>query len=519
MANTYLSPGVYPADVDRGPRPIEGVNTSVPAFIGFTEKGPVNEPTLVTSWLQFEDTFGEFLPGAFLPYCVFGFFGNGGETCYVLRLPTSRDTGRSALAPGRAVAELPARKPSAGPSLLVTAKLEGDAGAAISVEVREGAADDFTLIAHYGTEEEVFSNVTLGLDGETTITTVNEESRLLQLEVMSSSAKLADRIPVRGIYPLNLPRPSALKEIDVSLRTFRGDVTEREGIGGLEVIEEITIVAAPDLMSAYLAGVLHMDGLRAAQSAIIAHCENMGDRVAILDSPPGLTPLQIAKWRRDEAGYDSKYAALYYPWIETVNAEGKPLMLPPSGHVAGIWARVDRERGVHSAPANELVHGALGLGMPVSNREQDILNPMGINCIREFPGRGIRIWGARLLSSDPAWRYINVRRLFNYIEESIREGTQWVVFEPNGPLLWGQVTLAVSAFLRSVWRGGALLGAAEEDAFYVKCDEELNPPEMRDQGQLIIEIGIAPVKPAEFIVFRISQWAGGAAGGGEFESG
>jgi hypothetical protein len=264
-------------------------------------------------------------------------------------------------------------------------------------------------------------------------------------------------------------------------------------------------------MSAFLAGALDDKGLIAAQLAMIAHCENMGDRVAILDSPPNLKPQQMAKWRREIAAYDSKYATVYYPWIEIVDMNGKPFMLPPAGHMAGVYARSDSERGVHKAPANEVVRGALGLEMQVTRGEQDILNPMGVNCIRQFPGRGIRIWGARTLSSDPAWRYINVRRLFNYVEESIREGTQWVVFEPNDQFLWSRVTRDITAFLRTVWRGGALFGATPEQAFYVKCDAELNPPEVRDQGQLIVEIGMAPVKPAEFVIFRISQWAGGGA--------
>jgi hypothetical protein len=342
-----------------------------------------------------------------------------------------------------------------------------------------------------------------------TIETINETSRLIQVRLLESSAKLADRIPVMGTYRLAMPMTTALEKIEVNAKTFEGDVAERKGINGLEVVEEITMLCAPDLMSAYLAGALDDSGLVAAQSAMIAHCENMGDRVAILDSPPGLTPQQVARWRRDGAGYDSKYAALYYPWIEVVDMEGQPFMLPPSGYMAGIYSRVDSEQGVHKAPANEIVRGALGLEMQVTREEQDLLNPMGVNCIRQFPGQGIRVWGARLLSSDPAWRYINVRRLFNYVEESIREGTQWVVFEPNDHFLWARVTRDITAFLNAVWRNGALFGTTPEQAFYVKCDEELNPQEVRDQGQLIVEIGIAPVKPAEFMVFRISQWAGG----------
>jgi uncharacterized protein len=167
---------------------------------------------------------------------------------------------------------------------------------------------------------------------------------------------------------------------------------------------------------------------------------------------------------------------------------------------------------VHKAPANEVIRGATGLPIQLTRGEQDSLNPVGVNCIRSFPGRGIRIWGARTLSSDPAWRYINVRRLFNMVEESIERGTQWVVFEPNDPDLWARVRRDVSAFLRTVWTSGALFGITPNEAFYVKCDEELNPPEVRDLGQLIIEIGISPVKPAEFVIFRISQWAGPSAG-------
>jgi phage tail sheath protein FI len=179
--------------------------------------------------------------------------------------------------------------------------------------------------------------------------------------------------------------------------------------------------------------------------------------------------------------------------------------------MAGIWARSDDSRGVHKAPANEVVRGAIALELQLTKAEHDQLNPVGINCIRAFPGRGIRVWGARTLSSDPEWRYLNVRRLFNFIEESILEGTQWVVFEPNDHRLWDSVRRTVNAFLRRVWRDGALFGATADEAFYVKCDAENNTQDTIDAGQLIIDIGIAPVKPAEFVIFRIAQFAGGAA--------
>jgi hypothetical protein len=175
--------------------------------------------------------------------------------------------------------------------------------------------------------------------------------------------------------------------------------------------------------------------------------------------------------------------------------------------MAGIWARTDNTRGVHKAPANEVVGGAIDLQLQITKGEQDGLNPIGVNCIRAFPGRGIRVWGARTLSSDPSWRYLNVRRLFNMVEKSIEGGTQWVVFEPNDFTLWQKIKRDVTSFLTVVWRTGALFGQAPGDAFFVKCDAETNPPEQRDLGMVVTVIGIAPVKPAEFVIFRISQYS------------
>jgi Bacteriophage tail sheath protein len=272
------------------------------------------------------------------------------------------------------------------------------------------------------------------------------------------------------------------------------------------------MLVVPDLMSAYQHGALDDEGLKAVQLAMIAHCELMGDRVAILDAPPGLNAQKLKDWRMDFAGYDSKYATLYWPWIKVMDpATGKPTMMPPSGAVAGVWARNDSTRGVHKAPANEIIRGAISLELNITKGEHDTLNPVGVNCIRSFPGQGIRIWGARTLSSDPEWRYLNVRRLFNFVEKSILLGTNWVVFEPNDPALWDRVRRTVIMFLRRIWQTGALFGATPSEAFFVKCDEENNPAENRDVGILTIEIGIAPVKPAEFVVFRLSQLADGAA--------
>jgi hypothetical protein len=281
-------------------------------------------------------------------------------------------------------------------------------------------------------------------------------------------------------------------------------------MGSASALDEVTMLLMPDIVN------LNGDGaqMRDLQGKMVSHAELMGDRMAILDVPDGLIPQEVLEWRMNTAGYDSKMATLYYPWIEVMDPlTRRPMRMPPSGHIAGVWARVDETRGVHKAPANEVIRGANGLAFQITHAEQGELNRNGINCIRAFPGRGIRIWGARTLSSDPEWRYINVRRLFNYISESIMVGTQWSVFEPNDQRLWGALATNVNSFLSRIYRSGALFGASPAEAYYVKCDAETNPPELIEAGQVVCEVGIAPVKPAEFVIFRLSQFTGG--GGGE----
>ncbi|MFL7791302.1 MAG: phage tail sheath family protein, partial [Anaerolineae bacterium] len=320
------------------------------------------------------------------------------------------------------------------------------------------------------------------------------------------------RIPLAKLWPTQQEQPLNIESkllAPVAAAEFQGEVTARTGIEGLESLDDATMLVVPDLMTPMPDKDLDLGTIKAVQGMMIAHCEKMGDRVAILDAPPDLKPQEALNWRMNVAGYDSSYAAFYYPWIEVYDpVTDGPKLVPPSGHMAGVWARNDTNRGVHKAPANEVVRGATGLAYNVTKGEQDSLNPEGVNCIRAFPGMGIRVWGARTVTSDPAWRYLNVRRLFNYVEKSIERGTQWVVFEPNEPRLWARVRRDVGAFLTMLWREGALFGTTPEQAFYVKCDEELNSSESRDLGRLVVEIGLAPVKPAEFVIFRISQWAG-----------
>jgi len=267
----------------------------------------------------------------------------------------------------------------------------------------------------------------------------------------------------------------------------------------------------PDLVTAATGadGTVDLGMWKTVQLTLINHCEGHGNRIAVLDSPPGMSPQQIKEWRSEVAMYDSPFAALYYPWIEVSNPVATngdtEILVPPSGHMAGIWARTDDTRGVWKAPANEVIRGALNVEMNITKAEQGLLNPIGINCIRPFGTRGIRVWGARTLASSTDWTYINVRRLFNMVETTIMDGTEWAVFEPNDKKLWEGLKRTVAAFLRGLWRDGALFGATAEQAFYVKCDEETNPPESIDQGKVVVEVGIAPVKPAEFVIFRIAQ--------------
>lgn len=399
MATSYLSPGVYVEEVDRGSKPIEAVGTNTVGFLGESSKGPTGEAVLITNWSQFVKTYGDFKECSLhLAHAVYGFFNNGGSRCFVVNVGAPSDAGTSAAASDKKDDKAKAKAAPAA---------SGGDNAALYIGQDKGPG-------------------------------------------------------------------------------------QRTGMKCFEEIDEIAIVAAPGQTSP------------AVQDALLTHCETRKDRFAILDCPETISGGvdRLPKPR------DSKYGAYYFPWIEVYDPEKGNIFIPPSGHIAGVYSRVDSERGVHKAPANELVRGALGLKYSISRAEQDLLNPKGINAIRFMSG-GIRIWGARTLSSDPSWKYINVRRLFIMVESSIERATQWVVFEPNDHRLWKRVTRTISSFLTLLWRNGALMGTSPEQAFYVKCDEETNPPEVVDAGQLVVEIGLAPVKPAEFVIFRIGQMASG----------
>lgn len=512
----YQSPGVYVEEVAAGARPLEGAGTAVAAFIGLAEDGPFNTPTLVSNWTQFTTTFGGFVTGSYLAQSVYGYFMNGGGNCYVVRIGQNGSSNTPPPRGGRPK-ELTASPTAQIGRLKITALDPAASPGDITVEVADPGGDNpsedmFKLVIKVkGEVVEEYDRASFARGKQNVVTMVNQVSKVVQLEDTGSGA--VARLATGESAALVAPAPpSAVPSSRLSADDYVGDVSDRTGFAGLEAVEEITMLCVPDLMSAYQQGSIDLDTVQAVQTAMIAHCELMGDRIAILDPPPGMNAQQIKEWRVDKARYDSMYAALYWPWVQTMNpATGLLGFMPPSGHIAGIWGRNDETRGVHKAPANEIVRGAIDIEINITRNEHDLLNPNGVNVIRAFPGRGIRVWGARTLSSDPAWRYLNVRRLFNYLEESILNGTNWVVFEPNDQALWAKIRRTISAFLVMEWRAGALFGSTPDEAFYVKCDSETNPSEGIDAGQVVCEIGVAPVKPAEFVIFRLAQFSGGTS--------
>ncbi len=618
MATAYYTPGVYIEEVNSGPRPIQGVGTSVTAFIGFTAKAEevtedgvttrsvLGRPKLITNWTQFEKHFGGFnekvSKGAYLPYSVQGFFNNGGVTAWVISIHAFDSHPSQAL--------IASKKDPNEPSLMIHAYEGGPAGDKLKITIKEasttsgaskkaaasgpvaqtaaassttggataggstgtgstatgdigggggttgnsttaagsdaqdnGGDADFVLVVEGNGKPESYNlkldDLPLWADRDREEEGVHDGfKKSVKVWRMSRSGKLKERLPVVGDYPLEggaalfdldlikqsdraiLGNPNAsAAETEEAFRgnaisLFNGSGPKRKGLDGLEAIDDLNLICAPDVAMAHQQGLIDDEGFRGIQQQMLTFAQKTDYRFAILDAPHSQpNPENILNWRNNIAGYDSMYGALYYPWIKIMDpVTSRSKFIPPCGHVAGIYGRSDSQRGVHKAPANEDIAGIIDVGMGnlpihVTKGEQALLNPVGINCIRRFPGRGIRIWGARTLSSDPAWRYINVRRLFNYVEESVERSMQWTVFEPNDVYLWAKVRRDVTAFLRTVWLSGALFGVDPNQAFYVKCDEELNPQEIRDQGIMICEIGMAPVKPAEFVVFRFSQYA------------
>ena len=372
---------------------------------------------------------------------------------------------------------------------------------------------EITLSARLGENVETYENLSLKPDALNNVCVKTGKSDLITVEVApvkaAAPAKDGKDAPAKAasIVPYELCGGSGSELVlslqggsNGSVRNVAADafLGKDDGPGkrtGLQAFQEngnVSILAIPGITAPEV------------QAALIGFCEAKKSCFAILDVPIELKKTNDVANFRDM--YDSTYAAMYHPWLEMYDAGARrPAYFPPSGAMAGIYARTDLERGVHKAPANEVVRGCTGLSCAYNEGEQDILNPIGVNLIRAFTGRGIRVWGARTISSNGLWKYLNVRRLFIYVEESIKANTNWVVFEPNSTTLWSRVTRTIEAFLATCWRDGALAGSTPSEAFFVECGPTTMTQDDIDNGRLICQIGIAPVKPAEFVIFRITQ--------------
>ena len=471
----YLSPGVYVEEVPSGVQPIAGVGTSTAGFIGVFGDSTLTVP--VSSSLARAEAIAK---------------ADGTHKVFNLdNHPVLTTTGTFEIRVNGAA---------------VAATLSNDSAAKVSQVTFTAVPAAGSVIEGDYVYDYATTTVTPVAAGEVKLcTTFNEFKKFFGgFSISAGQRNLAHA--VYGFFNNGGTRCYVVRESSTT-------TVASSALAKFEAIDEIAIVAAPGVTD---------DSVR---SDMVTHCKvKTGDRFAIFDSPETLEtagsldltlldPSNAANVLPD----NSDVAAFYFPWIEVFDTATKiqnpkgsgKIVVPPSGHMAGIYARVDTARGVHKAPANEVPMGVLGLKYNISKAQQDGLNPQGVNCIRDMNGN-IRVWGARTIGGDKngEWKYINVRRLFLFLRESIDEGTQWVVFEPNDMALWAKIRRNIGAFLTNVWRSGALFGATPQEAFYVKCDEETNPPDVRDLGQVVTEIGVAVVKPAEFVIFRISQWAG-----------
>jgi Bacteriophage tail sheath protein len=496
----YLAPGVFIEEIERGPKPIEGVATSTAAFLGETLRGP-QLPWLVTSYNEYIRMFGDiFDPDKYMPYAVRNFFDNGGRRCYITRIvgegaaaaaAALGDFTVTAIGPGVAYNQVWARigpgstKDKTGQEVGFRLRLDywadesdvpADAASIASSRILPTISEDFDDLSVNPASSSYFKK-----------RVNNFNSSLVELEAADDVALPADAAARLSAGSDGAPVTAASYEVD------NADPKLRTGLAALnlDAFRSVAVVYAPGV------------DYPTAQK-VITHCEVNRFRFAVVDSLRSQANASLVDPRSEVD--DTKYGAFYYPWIWISDPRsGNRKQVPPGGAVCGIYALTDNTRGVFKAPANETVAGAIDLEYDINQGAQEVLNPKGANVIRRFPGRGIRVWGARTMSSDPLWKYVNVRRLFIFLEASIYNSTQWVVFEPNDQRLWARVKQTVTLFLRTQWREGALFGAKEEEAFSVAVGRETMTEDDILNGRLIIEIGVAPVRPAEFVIFRIFQ--------------
>jgi phage tail sheath protein FI len=518
----YLHPGVYIEEIERGPRPIEGVATSTAAILGETERGSVT-PYLVTSYKDYKRWFGDvFDPKKFMPYAASGFFENGGKRAYICRL-----VGKGSKTASEKF----------GDSFSIKATGPGDWGKRVFAKILPGTTlkDDgktpvgFRLqLAYWSRLPEPFFDPFLE---RTRLPRPQQTEDFDDLDTDESSPDFyGKRVPFIDAEKGETNQGPESSALGVLVRTGNVPAGAQPEVGAKLLVdgaddpdgvgpEAYDGLAIPGVRTDQGIAALELDPYRdvalvygpsvptAIAKKIVSHCEKMRFRFAVIDCDKGKNNPSELEPRSAEKGIsDSSYAAFYYPWIVTSDpGSGARKLIPPGGHVLGVYARSDTERGVFKAPANETVRGALSLEFDINDENQDNLNPKGVNVIRSFPSRGIRVWGARTIASNALWKYVSVRRLFIFLEHSIYEGTQWVVFEPNDDQLWARVTDTIRLFLRTQWRLGALLGRTEQEAFFITCNRTTMSQDDILNGRLICEIGIAPVRPAEFVVFRIFQ--------------
>lgn len=506
----------------------------------------------------------EFREYRFLAYAVDQFFLNGGSRCFISRVAPKNALASKGYAPSKekAVISLEAKNPGIwGDNIRVVASPANKAKTQI-LEILETAAgkryvvkngagfNPGDIIAYTDDTQTIYNKVIKSQDNILTLEEDFEESvidkSLLPPKVITTcefslEVSYNDIVEVYDNLSFNINAPNYIEKkvlksdlINVHCEEVPEDlVSPFSAIAGEnEAVVSIalsggsngsvsTITAADFIGEDFGAGkrtgiqafldndmvsIMAVPGVTDpnVQLMLVAHCENLGSRFAVLDIPREAKKVQDLIAHRDI--FDSNYAALYHPWLNVFDPlDKKNIAIPPSGSITGIYARSDNTRGVHKAPANEVVRGCVGLDCQFNTGEQDILNPKGINLIRSFPGQGIRVWGARTASSNSSWKYINVRRLFIFIEESIKANTSWAVFEPNDEVLWVRVQRTISVFLNNLWRNGSLAGASPEEAFFVNIGRDTMSQDDIDNGRLICVIGVAPVKPAEFVIFRISQ--------------
>lgn len=565
----YLSPGVYVEEFESGSKPMEGVGTSTAGFIGLSVKGPdKGTPQLVTNFADFKRKYGGYLSQAefedyrFLAYAVEHFFINGGTRAFIMRVtPSDSKCAQSvseqnilnftAKAPGKwgnfiRVIITPSSK--AKTQILSVEELvqgavykvknaagfqTGDIvaftdGNEIQYNKISSVQDnllsfagafngdvtdteilpskviytcEFNVEIKYEDAVELYENVSLNLRSSSFIKNKMAKSDLLDVsvELPESETPCSAFEMIAGkdkdILVIGMDGGSDGTKDALSAADFIGTDNgpgKRTGIQSFIDNDVVSIIAVPGVTDPNV------------QLSLVAHCEGLASRFAVLDLPRGSQKIDDVVAHR--IIFDSSYAALYHPWIEIFDPLAKKnTAIPPSGSVAGIFARSDNSRGVHKAPANETIRACVGLDCMYNKGEQDILNPKGVNLIRFFPGQGIRVWGARTVSSNSSWKYVNVRRLFIFLEESIKANTNWVVFEPNDELLWVRVKRTIDVFLNTVWRSGALAGGSPAEAFFVNVGRETMTQDDINNGRLICVIGVAPVKPAEFVIFRITQ--------------